>query len=194
MKSPGKNARLAVNFSRDTQSASFAVAFASWIAAACLLISVGALFVQSGAYAAAEAQASARVAKLLGELGALGETGNTGEPDAGAVSSLKQRAALLSALDYSPAPSAARVLAALEEIMPPSVALQSLSYDRANGALELLAASESSEDLTAFFDAASRDPLFKAVQITEKNEAGSSERGANLFQLRLSMRPANPEG
>jgi Tfp pilus assembly protein PilN len=194
MKSSGKRQPVLVNFSRDTQSASIAVAFAAWMVAACLLVAAAALFLQSRTYAETEAKASAQADKLASELAALGEAASAGEPSASAAALLKQRIASFSALDYGSAPQAARVLLALEEILPPSVALQTLSYDRANAALELLAASESSEDLTAFFEAASRNPLFKAVQITEKKEAGASERGANLFQLRLSMRPANPEG
>ena len=117
----------------------------------------------------------------------------TNEPDAGAINTLRKRIASLNALDFGAAPSVARVLAVLEQLMPPGVALQSLDYDRGRGTLELDAVSEFSDDLTAFFDITNRSSFFKSVRLVDKKQAGTTESQAPLFQVRLSMRLLDAE-
>ena len=130
---------------------------------------------------------------LAAETAALRKEQTLNEPKAAAIGLLRQRIASLNALDFEQAPAVTRVLSVLEELMPPTVALQNLDYDRAKGALELQAVSGSSEDLTAFFDVASRSPFFKTVRLVDKKQAGTSDDGTALFQVRLSVVLSNGE-
>ena len=133
-----------------------------------------------------------QAAALAAETATLRKEQTLNEPEAAAIGLLRQRIASLNALDFEAArPS--RVLSVLEEVMPPTVALQNLDYDRAKGSLELQAVSGSSEDLTAFFDVASRSPFFKTVRLVDKKQAGTSDDGTALFQVRLSVVLSNGE-
>ena len=118
---------------------------------------------------------------------------HTSEPSASAIAALRQRIAALNALDFGAAPSVTRVLAVLEQLTPPAVALQNLDYDRGRIALELVAVSESSDALTVFFDIASRSGFFKSVRLIDKKQAGATAGSAPLYQVRLSIRPAGEQ-
>ncbi len=181
------------NFSRDLGTASRAAAAIAGVAAAGALIAIAVLVFESGSYRAAQERMVAQAADLAAESDALRNQQNINDPDAGAIAALRQRIAVLNALDFAQAPAVTGVLAILEELMPAAVALQNLDYDRTRGALELVAISASSEDLTAFFDAATKSPFFKTVRLVDKKQAGSSDDGTALYQVRLSISPISGE-
>ena len=176
-----------VNFSRDTRVLSLvlAVVLAGFSIAA--LLETGISVSESFKYASEREQTLKRVDELSAELAAL-LSQHRDEPDANAVTALRQRIASLNALDYAGAPSVVRVLSALEQLMPPSVALETLDYDRSRSALELVAISESSDDLTAFFDVANRSNFFASVRLVDKKQAGMAASSAPMYQVRLSIR------
>jgi hypothetical protein len=125
--------------------------------------------------------------ELAAETASLRSKQNLNDPEAAAISALRQRIASLNLLDFGQAPGVTQVLSVLEGLLPPAVALQSLDYDRVRGTLDLVAVSASSEDLTAFFDIASRSPFFKAVRLVDKKQAGTLDGGTGLFQARLNI-------
>ena len=71
--------------------------------------------------------------------------------------------------------------------MPHAVALQNFDYDRSKGTLDLVAISASSEELTAFYSIANQSTFFKNVRLIDKKQAGTSENGERMFQVRLSV-------
>jgi Tfp pilus assembly protein PilN len=181
-----------VNFSRDTRLLSLVLAFVLAGLSVAALIETGMLVWDSFEYSAEREQ----TLKQADELGAELETllsQHRDEPDANAIKALRQRIAALNTLDFAGAPSVVRVLSVLEQLMPPSVALESLDYDRGRSALELVAVSESSEDLTAFFDVASRSKFFASVRLVDKKQAGTKASSAQMYQVRLSIRLVSGE-
>ncbi len=176
-----------VNFSRDLRNASLAVAVAAGVLALGALLASAVLVFESVSLRTAQERMLKQAAALAAETATLRKEQTLNEPEAGAIGLLRQRIASLNALDFEQAPAVTRVLSVLEELMPPTVALQNLDYDRAKGSLELQAVSGSSEDLTAFFDVASRSPFFKTVRLVDKKQAGTSDDGTALFQVRLSV-------
>ncbi len=175
------------NFSRDLRIASRAAAAVAGLAAAGALIAIAVLALESQSYQAARVRMVKQTAGLAAESAALRNQQNLQHPGAAAIAALRQRIASLNALDFAQAPSVTSVLAVLEELMPGTVALQNLDYDRTRGALDLVATSASSEDLTAFFDAATKNPAFKAVRLVDKKQAGAADDGTAQFQVRLSI-------
>jgi Tfp pilus assembly protein PilN len=175
------------NFSRDLRRLSLAVALAiAGLSLAGLVTTV--IFLEEWSdYRDTAAYSVKQITAVAAEATSL-RSQRTNEPDAVAVNALRKRIASLNALDFGAAPSVARVLAVLEQLMPAGVALQSLDYDRGRATLELVAVSESSDDLTAFFDITSRTSFFKSVRLVDKKQAGTTESQAQLFQVRLSMR------
>jgi Fimbrial assembly protein (PilN) len=175
-----------VNFSRDLRAPSLALALT--IAGFCIfsIAAIGLLFWKSGAYRGAIERTNTQITDIGAQLESL-RAQHTNEPDAAAIRALRQRIASLNALDFGAAPSVARVLAVFEELTPPAVALQSFDYDRGRGTLDLVAVSESSEELTGFFDITNRSSFFKSVRLVDKKQAGTSENGAPMFQVRLSI-------
>ncbi|ADP71055.1 Fimbrial assembly family protein [Rhodomicrobium vannielii ATCC 17100] len=180
------------NFSRDTRAVSFL------LAASLIALSIGALAVtvalvaESASYGKAKdraVQAAKNAAAQLADLRAQ----PLNAPDAASISALRRRIEAVNALDFGAAPSLLAVLSALEALTPPSVAVASLEYDRNRGSLEMLAVSRSSEELTAFFDKASRSASFKEVRLIDKKQTSSAEGSEPLFQARLSMRPFRME-
>ena len=182
-----------VNFSRDLRKASLAVAVAAGVLVLGALLASAILVAESVSLRTARERMVAQAAALAAETATLREGQKLSEPEAAAIGLLRQRIASLNALDFEAAPAVTRVLSVLEELMPPTVALQNLDYDRAKGSLELQALSGSSEDLTAFFDVASRSPFFKTVRLVDKKQAGTSDDGTALFQVRLSVALSNGE-
>ena len=176
-----------VNFSRDLRNASLAVAVAAGVLALGALLASAVLVFESVSLRTAQERMLKQAAALAAETATLRKEQTLNEPEAAAIGLLRQRIASLNALDFEQAPAVTRVLSVLEELMPPTVALQNLDYDRAKGSLELQAVSGSSEDLTAFFDVASRSPFFKTVRLVDKKQAGTSDDGTALFQVRLSV-------
>jgi Tfp pilus assembly protein PilN len=182
-----------VNFSRDLRPLSHAVA-ALALVLALGAVSVSAVLVyESAGYWTAQKRMAAQAAELAAEAASLRGRQNLNEPEAGAIGALRQRIASLNALDFGQAPSVNRVLSALEQLMPPAVAVQNLDYDRAKGTLELVAISQSSDELTSFFDIANRSSFFKAVRLIDKKQAGAGEDGSPLYQVRLSLSLASGE-
>lgn len=182
-----------VNFSRDLRKASPAVAVAAGVLALGALLATAVLVFESASLMTARERMLKQAAALAAETATLRKEQTLNEPEAAAIGLLRQRIASLNALDFEQAPAVTRVLSVLEELMPPTVALQNLDYDRAKGSLELQAVSGSSEDLTAFFDVASRSPFFKTVRLVDKKQAGTSDDGTALFQVRLSVALSNGE-
>jgi Tfp pilus assembly protein PilN len=176
-----------VNFSVDLHPFSLVLALILAGLSAAALIETGVLSWDSSAYWTEREQTLTQVGELSAELGNL-LAQHRDEPDPVAIKALRQRIASLNALDYAGAPSVVRVLATLEQLMPPSVALQNFDYDRGRSALELVAISESSDDLTAFFDIANRSKFFASVRLVDKKQAGTTESSAPLYQVRLSIR------
>ncbi len=176
-----------VNFSRDTRLWSLVLALVLAGLSMAALVKTGILVGDSFKYSAEREQTLKQADELSAELGTL-LSQHRDEADANAIKALRQRIASLNALDFAGAPSVVRVLSVLEQLMPPSVALESLSYDRSRGALELVAISESSDDLTAFFDVASRSKFFASVRLVDKKQAGTTESSAPTYQVRLSIR------
>jgi Tfp pilus assembly protein PilN len=175
------------NFSFDLRpiSLAFALVFAGLSAVA--LIETGILLWDSSVSWTEREE----TLKQTGELGAELQnllSQHRDEADPAAIKALRQRIATLNAFDFAGAPSVVRVLSTLEQLMPPSVALQNLDYDRSRSALELVAISESSEDLTAFFDIANRSKFFASVRLIDKKQAGTAENSAPMYQVRLSIR------
>jgi hypothetical protein len=181
-----------VNFSRDLRRISHGLALAIGVLSAIALAATAMLLHESAAYRDSLAGTLKQIAEIGAELDSL-RSQHLDEPDASAIGALRQRIASLNALDFGAAPSVTRVLAVLEQLTPPAVALQNLDYDRSRGSLELVAVSESSEDLTAFFDITNRSSVFKSVRLVDKKQAGVSENSAPLYQVRLSMRLAEGE-
>ncbi len=182
-----------VNFSRDLRKASLAVAVAAGVLALGALLASAVLVYESVSLRTARERMVEQAAALAAETATLRKEQTLNEPEAAAIGLLRQRIASLNALDFEQAPAVTRVLSVLEELVPPTVALQNLDYDRAKGSLELQAVSGSSEDLTAFFDVASRSPFFKTVRLVDKKQAGTSDDGTALFQVRLSVALSNGE-
>ena len=182
-----------VNFSRDLRKASLAVAVAAGVLALGALLATAVLVLDGVSLRTAQERMLKQAAALAAETATLRKEQTLNEPEAAAIGLLRQRIASLNALDFEQAPAVTRVLSVLEELMPPTVALQNLDYDRAKGSLELQAVSGSSEDLTAFFDVASRSPFFKTVRLVDKKQAGTSDDGTALFQVRLSVVLSNGE-
>ncbi len=150
------------------------------------------LLLESHSYRETRERMVAQAADLAAQAQALRGHGLQ-NPDAAAIGVLRRRIASLNALDFAEAPAVTSVLAALEEMMPAAVALQNLDYDRTHGALDLVAISASSEELTAFFDAATKSPAFKAVRLIDKKQASAAEDGTMQFQVRLSITPGTGE-
>ncbi len=182
-----------VNFSRDLLPLSRAVAAIAFVLAFGAVSAAVILAYQGAEYGAAEERMSAQAAELAAEAATLRERQNLNEPESGAIGAIRRRIASLNALDFGQAPSVNRVLSALEQLMPPAVALQNFDYDRAKGALELVAISQSSDELTSFFDIASRSSFFKAVRLVDKKQAGTADDGSLLYQVRLSISLASGE-
>ncbi len=182
-----------VNFSRDLRKASLAVAVAAGVLALGALLASAVLVFDGVSLRTAQERMVEQAAAVAAETATLRKEQTLNEPEAAAIGLLRQRIASLNALDFEQAPAVTRVLSVLEELMPPTVALQNLDYDRAKGSLELQAVSGSSEDLTAFFDVASRSPFFKTVRLVDKKQAGTSDDGTALFQVRLSVVLLNGE-
>ncbi len=182
-----------VNFSRDLRKASPAVAVAAGVLALGALLASAVLVFDGVSLRTAQERMVEQAAALAAETATLRKEQTLNEPEAAAIGLLRQRIASLNALDFEQAPAVTRVLSVLEELVPPTVALQNLDYDRAKGSLELQAVSGSSEDLTAFFDVASRSPFFKTVRLVDKKQAGTSDDGTALFQVRLSVALSNGE-
>ena len=176
-----------VNFSFDLRPFSLVLALVLAGLCAAALIETGVLFWDSSVYWAEREHTLKQASELSAELGAL-LAQHRDEPDPVGIKALRQRIASLNALDYAGAPSVVRVLSTLEQLMPPSVALQNFDYDRSRSALELVAISVSSEDLTAFFDTANRSKFFASVRLVDKKQAGTTESSAPLYQVRLSIR------
>jgi len=175
------------NFSSDLRPISLAFALVLAGLSTVALIEAGILLWDSSASWTEREQ----TLKQAGELGAELQnllSQHKDEADSAAIKALRQRIATLNALDFAGAPSVVRVLSTLEQLMPPSVALQNLDYDRSRSALELVAISESSEDLTAFFDIANRSKFFASVRLVDKKQAGTAENSAPMYQVRLSIR------
>jgi Tfp pilus assembly protein PilN len=183
-----------VNFSYDTRPLSLVLA--SLIAALSIaaLVTAVALIYDSFSQHLERDRAAVRTREITEQLSRLRSSRTSNEPDAGAIRTLRQKITSLNALDFGGAPSVPRVFSVLEELLPPAVALRALDYDRNRGALELVAVSESSEELTTFFDLASRSPFLKSVRLVDKKQAGSGENAQPLFQVRLSitLSPAEP--
>ncbi len=176
-----------VNFASDLRTFSLALALALAGLAAVALVETTVLLWDSWALSAGEGQTLKQADALGAEVAAL-RSQRRDEPDPAAIKALRQRITALNALDYAGAPSVVRVLSALEGLMPPSVALETFEYDRSRGALELVAISQSSEDLTAFFDVANRNKFFASVRLVDKKQAGSTEGAAQMYEVRLSVR------
>jgi Tfp pilus assembly protein PilN len=176
-----------VNFSRDLRKVSLAVAVAAGVLALGALLATAILVFDGVSLRTAQERMLKQAAALAAETATLRKEQTLNEPEAAAIGLLRQRIASLNALDFEQAPAVTRVLSVLEELMPPTVALQNFDYDRAKGSLELQAVSGSSKDLTAFFDVASRSPFFKTVRLVDKKQAGTSDDGTALFQVRLSV-------
>ena len=176
-----------VNFSSDLRPFSLLLALVFAGLSAIALVQTGILSWDSFVYWTEREQTLKQADELSSELGTL-LAQHRDEPDPVALKVLRQRIATLNALDYAGAPSVVRVLSTLEQLMPPSVALQNFDYDRSRSALELVAISESSEDLTAFFDTANRSTFFASVRLVDKKQAGTTESSAPLYQVRLSIR------
>jgi Tfp pilus assembly protein PilN len=181
------------NFSRDLRQASLGLAAVAGILALGALLATAMLAFDSASLRTARERMLTQAAALAAETANLRKEQTLNEPEAAAIDLLRQRIASLNALDFEQAPPVTRVLTVLEQLMPPTVALQNLDYDRAKGSLELLAVSGSSEDLTAFFDVASRSPFFKTVRLVDKKQAGTADDGTALFQVRLSVVLSNGE-
>ncbi len=180
------------NFSRDLRTASRAATAAAALAAAGISIAIIALIFESQSYRETRERTIAQAAALTVEAQGLRQQ-ELQNPDAAAITGLRRRIAALNSLDFAQAPGVIGVLAALEELMPGPVALQNLDYDRTHGALDLVAVSESSDELTAFFDAATKSPAFKSVRLIDKKQASTAEDGAAQFQVRLTITPASGE-
>ena len=176
-----------INFSFDLRPFSLVLALVLAGLSAAALVETGVLSWDSSVYWAERGQTLKQAEELSAELGTL-LAQHRDEPDPIAVKGLRQRIASLNALDYAGAPSVVRVLSTLEQLMPPSVALQNFDYDRGRSALELVAISGSSEDLTAFFDTANRSKFFASVRLVDKKQAGTTESSAPMYQVRLSIR------
>jgi hypothetical protein len=181
------------NFSRDLRNASRAAAAVAGALAAGALIASAVLVFEGESYWTAKERMLGEISGLVFEAEALRKQQSLQDPGPAAIAALRGRIASLNALDFAQAPSVTSVLAVLEELMPGAVALQNLDHDRIHGALELVAVSASSEDLTAFFDAASKSPAFKSVRLVDKKQAGASEDGTMQYQVRLSIIPASGE-
>jgi len=175
-----------VNFSRDLRPLSLLLALVLAGLSAGALIETGILLWDSSVSWAEREQTLKQASELSAELETL-LSQHRDEPDHAAIKALRQRIATLNALDFAGAPSVVRVLSMLEQLMPPSVAVQNLDYDRGRGALELVAISESSEDLTAFFDIANRSKFFASVRLVDKKQAGTTENSAPMYQVRLTI-------
>jgi Tfp pilus assembly protein PilN len=175
------------NFSFDLRPFSRMLALVLAGLSAAALIEAGILLWDSSASWVERKQTLKQAGELSAELENL-LSQHRDEADPAAIKALRQRIATLNALDFAGAPSVVRVLSTLEQLMPPSVALQNLDYDRSRSALELVAISESSEDLTAFFDIANRSKFFASVRLVDKKQAGTTENSAPTYQVRLSIR------
>ncbi len=182
-----------VNFSRDLRGASLGAAAIAGILALAALAATAVLVVETARSRAAQERMLSQARVLEAEAATLRQQQSKSEPQAAAIGELRQRIVSLNALDFGQAPPVTSVLSALEELMPPAVALQNLDYDRTKGTLEIVAVSASSEDLTNFFDIASRSRSFKAVRLIDKKQAGASDEGVSLFQVRLSISLASGE-
>lgn len=180
----------AVNFSRDLRRLSLALAIVIAGLSGAVFIATAVLLHQSATYNGVRERTLQQISDIGAELASL-RSQHTGEPDAGAIKALRQRIASLNALDFGAAPSVTGVLAVLEQLTPPTVALQNLDYDRGRMTLEIVAVSESSEDLTAFFDIVNRSSFFKSVRLVDKKQAGSTSGSVPLYQVRLSIRPSD---
>ena len=176
-----------VNFSRDMRRLSLALALAVAVLALLAFAETGSLLWQSADSWSERSETLKQADGLGAELAKL-RSQHRDEPDPVAIQTLRQRIASLNALDYAASPSPVRVLSALEQFMPPSVALESFDYDRSRGALELVAVSESSDDLTQFFDLASRNAFFPSVRLIDKKQAGTTAGSAPVYEVRLSIR------
>lgn len=129
-----------VNFSFDLRPLSLSLALALAGLSAAALIETSVLLWDSSASWTEREQ----TLKQAGELGAELQnllSQHKDEADSAAIKALRQRIATLNALDFAGSPSVVRVLSTLEQLMPPSVALQNLDYDRSRSALELVAIS-----------------------------------------------------
>jgi Tfp pilus assembly protein PilN len=176
-----------VNFSRDVRPLSLVLSLVLAGLAAAALFETGILLWEGAGYWVERSRTLKQADELGAELATL-LSQHRDEPDPVAIRSLRQRIASLNALDYAGAPSPVRVFSTLEQLMPPSVALQNLDYDRGRSALELVAFSESSDELTAFFDLANRNTFFPSVRLVDKKQAGTTATGAPVYQVRLSIR------
>ena len=181
------------NFSRDLRNVSRAAAAAAGALAAGALIACAVLVFDSQSLLADRERMIAQAATLAAEAETVRGQQSAAEPSPAEIAALRARIASLNALDFAQAPAVTSVLAVLEELMPGAVALQDLQYDRIHGAIELVAMSASSEELTAFFDAASKSPAFKSVRLVDKKQAGAAEDGTMQYQVRLSIVPAAGE-
>jgi hypothetical protein len=181
------------NFSHDLDGPARLVAAAAALLAAGAVAAAVYLALEAASYREGERRMAEETRTLTAQTDALRQSQTINEPDSRSIAILRQRIASLNALDFGQAPAVTRVLFVLEQVMPAGVALQTLDYDRSRGALEIVAVSESSEDLTAFFDIASRNPFFKTVRLVDKKQAGTSDQGVSQFQVRLSIGLLNRE-
>jgi Tfp pilus assembly protein PilN len=176
-----------VNFSRDLRSLARTAALALWGGA--VLGAALALWLISGAVELrGDAAASARIQEKLSEQLAQAKERAAAAPPPEAFRALRSRIERLNVLDFAGSASTDKLFDALEGLLPLRVALTALDYDRSKRTVEIVAVSESSEDLTSLYDVLDRHHLFVNVRLLDKKQAAGALGSQVQVHLNLQLR------
>lgn len=176
-----------VNFSRDLRSMARMTALGLWAgaglgAAVAIWLIIGAIEMRE------DAAASARIQVKLSEQLAQAKVRAAEAPPPEAFRALRTRIERLNVLDFAGSASTAKLLDALEGVLPPRVALTALDYDRSKRTVEMVAVSESSEELTSLYDVLDRHHLFVNVRLLDKKQAPGALGSQVQVHLNLQLR------
>jgi Tfp pilus assembly protein PilN len=179
-----------VNFSRDLRRISRLAAMALWAGSALAVLAAGWL-VSDGLALRDDATASARIEESLAEQRAQAKSRAASAPAPEAYRILRSRIERLNVLDFAGSASTGKLLDALEELLPPRVALTALDYDRSKRTVDMVAVSEASEALTSLFDVLDRNALFAEVRLLDKKQAPGALGSQVQVHLNLRLRENN---
>jgi Tfp pilus assembly protein PilN len=175
------------NFSQDLRPIARMTALGLWAgaglgAAVAIWLIIGAMEMRE------DAAASARIQEKLTEQLAQARERASSAPPPAAFRALRSRIERLNVLDFAGSASTAKLFDALEGLLPPRVALTALDYDRGKRTVEMVAVSESSEDLTSLYDVLDRHHLFVNVRLLDKKQAAGALASQVQVHLNFQLR------
>lgn len=176
-----------VNFSKDLRAPARTAALVLWGGAGLGAVA-GAWLIAGALDMMSDAAASSRIQEKLAVQLAEARKKAEGAPPPEAFRALRSRIERLNVLDFAGSASTVKLLDALEGLLPQRVALTAMDYDRNKRTVELIAVSESSEDLTSLYDVLDKHHLFMNVRLLDKKQAPGVLGSQVQVHLNLQLR------